>query len=79
MGFVQNDVLQPAQRPIPGTMVGQNPQVQHIRVGYDDVGASPDRGPVRPGRVPVEDSVPDAARTVGRRHQLGELLFLVLR
>ena len=77
--LVQDDVLQPAQRPIPGAMVGQDSEVQHIRVGYDDVRAAADSGPVRSGGVAVEDGVSDAARAFGFRHERGQFLLLVLR
>ena len=34
--LVEHDVLESAQGAIPGAMVGQDAEVEHIRVGYDD-------------------------------------------
>ena len=74
--LVQHHVLQPPDGPVPGVVIGQDAEMEHVRVGHHDVGASPDGRSVLAGRVAVEDRVSEPAPV---RHELGQLLLLVLR
>ena len=54
MCFVNHHVFQRAQEPRPLLVVGQNADVQHVRVGQDNPGVFADIAPFRRRRIAVE-------------------------
>ena len=61
MGLVDDDIAQVREQLPPGVMMGQDPNVKHVRVGDHQVGLAPDRAPLLPGGVAVVDRGPDHA------------------
>ncbi len=43
--LVDHHVPEPAQQRGPAAMPGEDPDVQHVRIGEDDVGVAPHPGP----------------------------------
>ena len=41
MGLVNHDKAEPGKEPYPFGMVGQNPRMEHVRVGNDDPAGVP--------------------------------------
>ena len=74
--LVYHHVTQIPEQPVPGAVVGEDAHVQHVGVGDDDAGASPDCAPVLAWGVAVVDGVAGAAEP-GRQGL--QRLALVLR
>ena len=74
--LVHHDVAQLLEQLEPLRVVGEDPGMEHVRVGDDDLARAPDGRPDRPGGVPVVRGGRDAE--TGRGRQLGELRHLVL-
>jgi hypothetical protein len=72
--LVDDDQREVREEVTPPIVVGEDPDVQHVRVGQDQVGALADRGALALRRVAVVDRVPQP-----RDGQRGQAAGLVLR
>ena len=76
--LVDDDEGQVREQLGPGWMVGQDPDVEHVRIGEHQVRALADRGALAPRRVAVVDRGPDLLvqpeRVEGPRLVLSECL-----
>ncbi len=73
VGLVEDDPLEVGEHVSPALVVGQDADVEHVRVGQDQVRALADLRPVLARRVAVVDRVAQRAEA-----ELGELSRLVL-
>ena len=72
--LVDYDERQVGQHVGPRVVVGQDPDVEHVGVGDDEVASLADRGPLRPRSVAVVDRGTDGLRQAERVQRTGLVL-----
>ena len=75
--LVDHHMAQAGQEPAPQAVIGEDPVVQHVRVGQDDIGAPPDPGALFSGKVAVVGGyhhLREAQGLDGRELVLGQCL-----
>ncbi len=73
VGLVDDDPAEVGEEVAPALVVGQDADVQHVRVGEDEVAAAADRGALFARRVAVVDRLAQAGRA--QRAQLARLVL----
>ena len=76
MDFINDHISQVLEEPDPFGMMGEDPGMEHVRIGNHDMAAEPDRGSGISRRVPVIGKGGD--RGVQRLDQGIQLMELVL-
>ena len=67
VGLVDRDDREVGEELLPGGMAGEDPEVEHVRVGQDHVGLPADLGANLGRRVAVVDRRADRGRSARRR------------
>ena len=78
MGFIHHHISQAAQKARPGLMIGQDAEVQHIRVGKEDPGVLFDLRPLSSAGVSPSKVAQSSALSNVRAELIAQIAQLVL-